>query len=308
MSKLNLSPYSRISRDRLVTSFVAAIGTAIILSSFQQLPQVLAALAQDVNARVTAHDADQDKDGLTEQEEYFYGTDIRKIDTDGDGYADGHEIQQGYNPRGTGIMPAQGSTGARSAEWADKDQDGLSDNFEARLGLAVDDPDTDHDGHTDGAEIHRGFDPTGKGMLAVTLLVPRIGIQAPLIWSESEQEKDIERDLQHGVIHYPGTAIPGQEGNTFITGHSSDFVWQKGAYKDVFKNLPDLAPGDEVVFFISFANGRRQEIAYRLTEKLIVYPDDPRLFAPSPIPVITLVTCYPIGSNVQRIAWRGVMQ
>lgn len=70
---------------------------------------------------------DSDQDGLTDEEEVFYGTDIDLADTDGDelsdrdelkvwqtdplnadsdadGYADGHEIKNGYNPKGAGLL------------------------------------------------------------------------------------------------------------------------------------------------------------------------------------------------------------
>ncbi len=41
---------------------------------------------------------DRDQDGLTEDEEEFYGTDDRNPDTDGDGFTDKEEIDGGYNP------------------------------------------------------------------------------------------------------------------------------------------------------------------------------------------------------------------
>jgi sortase (surface protein transpeptidase) len=33
------------------------------------------------------------------------------------------------------------------------------------------------------------------------------------------------KELQNGVIRYPGSAKPGDEGNSFIFGHSSNFPW-----------------------------------------------------------------------------------
>jgi len=41
---------------------------------------------------------DSDNDGLSNSEEEQYGTDINNPDTDGDGYNDGEEVKNGYNP------------------------------------------------------------------------------------------------------------------------------------------------------------------------------------------------------------------
>lgn len=43
---------------------------------------------------------DQDKDGLTDEEEKIYNTDAEKPDTDADGYVDGLEVINLYNPIG----------------------------------------------------------------------------------------------------------------------------------------------------------------------------------------------------------------
>ncbi len=47
---------------------------------------------------------DTDGDGLLDFEEDLYGTDVDKVDTDGDGYSDAEEIENGYNPLGSGLL------------------------------------------------------------------------------------------------------------------------------------------------------------------------------------------------------------
>ena len=50
-------------------------------------------------------DPDSDQDGLTDREEAkVYGTDPLKADTDGDGYPDGQEVKNGFNPKGPGKL------------------------------------------------------------------------------------------------------------------------------------------------------------------------------------------------------------
>jgi hypothetical protein len=45
---------------------------------------------------------DSDRDGLTDVEENLYETEIRRPDTDADGFVDGQEIINGYNPKAAG--------------------------------------------------------------------------------------------------------------------------------------------------------------------------------------------------------------
>ena len=47
---------------------------------------------------------DTDKDGLNDDDEKKYGTNINKKDTDGDGYSDFEEVRNGYNPLGKGKL------------------------------------------------------------------------------------------------------------------------------------------------------------------------------------------------------------
>jgi hypothetical protein len=47
---------------------------------------------------------DTDADGLDDQEEVQYGTDLYSVDTDHDGYGDFDELKSGYNPAGQGRL------------------------------------------------------------------------------------------------------------------------------------------------------------------------------------------------------------
>jgi flagellar basal body-associated protein FliL len=51
-----------------------------------------------------ANTIDEDKDGLSGDQEIEYGTDPSNADTDGDGYTDGDEVKAGYNPIGDGKL------------------------------------------------------------------------------------------------------------------------------------------------------------------------------------------------------------
>ena len=47
---------------------------------------------------------DSDNDGLFDEEESVYGTNVNNSDTDGDGYKDGEEVDGGFNPTGPGKL------------------------------------------------------------------------------------------------------------------------------------------------------------------------------------------------------------
>ncbi len=86
---------------------------------------------------------DRDGDGLDDAvERDEYDTDPTDADTDGDGLADGREVELGTDPTA-----------------ADSDDDGLSDAREVELGTDPTAADTDDDGLTDGDEVATGTDP-----------------------------------------------------------------------------------------------------------------------------------------------------
>lgn len=137
------------------------------------------------------------------------------------------------------------------------------------------------------------------------LIVPRLGINVPIAIPPQEAliaenwaqlEKDIQDALEEGVVHYPGTARPGQAGNFFITGHSSYYPWAPGKYKTIFARLPQLTVGDE---YWVYYNGDRHR--YIIQEKKEVRPSDVSILdQPLDRRIGTLMTCTPVGTTLKR--------
>ncbi len=123
-------------------------------------------------------DLDWDEDGLTNKDEYRYGTNPKNSDTDNDGIIDGEEINKGWDPIDP-IDPGQTSTtdgdnDGMNDQWEidngfdptdpndanlDWDEDGLINKDEYNYGTNPKNSDTDNDGITDGEEINKGWDP-----------------------------------------------------------------------------------------------------------------------------------------------------
>lgn len=128
------------------------------------------------------------------------------------------------------------------------------------------------------------------------LKVPKINVNAPIVFSPTPDEETIQQYLQRGIVHYPGTAKPGEVGNTFLTGHSSNFWWVKGNYNYVFVNLDKLTVGDQAVIY---HNGNKY--VYTVNSKKIVTPDETSVLAQTDTPTLTLMTCTPPGTNWKRL-------
>jgi len=200
-----------------------------------------------------------------------------------------------------------GLSGASAKLNADADGDGLKNYLEYIHGTNPKNADSDGDGFSDKQEITNGYDPSAPGDArpAVELMIAKIGVTAPMIWSANENEKDQLSDLQNGVAHFPKTASPGQNGNVVISGHSSNYIWAKGGYNYIFKNLNNLMPGDIVDLKSVQQNGKIIIYHYKISEKFTTMPDDERIFNDTSGAALTLSTCWPIGSNARRLIVKG---
>lgn len=257
---------------------------------------------------------DQDGDGLTLIDEYTYNTDPRNPDTDGDGYFDGKEVRDGYSPSGDGLMDQNDNQvpdvweieklGAIvQNDEDDTDHDDLPLIDEYVYGTDPTRPDTDGDGYADGQEVNGGYDPDAPGetRIKMTLVINKISVETPVVLSKSTEESSIQKDLERGVVHYPGTPLPGQRGNSYIAGHSSNYAWAQGSYNYVFKNLNELVVGDVMTVTQRLNNGKEITNTFVVSLKEEVAPDDPRIFADTKTQELTLTTCWPLGTNVRRL-------
>jgi len=138
------------------------------------------------------------------------------------------------------------------------------------------------------------------------IIIPKIAKNIPILEVDpinlengkfSDFEADVQKMLKDGVVHYPGTAEPGQNGNVFITGHSSYYPWDNGKYKDVFAALHNLEEGDE--YFV-FDKGKKYK--YIITTRKVVPPSDVSVLDQDYTKkTSTLMTCTPVGTAKNRL-------
>ena len=113
--------------------------------------------------------------------------------------------------------------------------------------------------------------------------IAKIGLSKVIVQGTSTS------DLRLGPGHYPGTPLPGEQGNAAIAGHRT-------TYGAPFYNLDELAPGD--LIDITTVQGM---FTYRVTQTLVVSPNDTSVVDNTTTPELTLTTCNPRFSASQRL-------
>lgn len=151
------------------------------------------------------------------------------------------------------------------------------------------------------AEVPTAADqPAGEAprMAPDRLVIPSLGIDAPLVYGTAKSEVAFQLALRDGVVHYPGTARPGEPGNAYYFGHSSDYAWAKGDYKTVFATLTSIEVGARVI--VSDADGKAHD--YVVTGSRVISPKDMSVLdqGDGTEARLTLQTSYPLGTALKR--------
>jgi LPXTG-site transpeptidase (sortase) family protein len=103
--------------------------------------------------------------------------------------------------------------------------------------------------------------------------------------------------IDRGPAHWAGTSLPGGSGNVVLAGHRTTKTRP-------FYYLNKLKPGDAIVM----GDGTSFPAIYRVTETLIVDPQDVWITYDTGEPIVTLFACHPRGSARHRIVVRGALR
>ncbi len=143
---------------------------------------------------------------------------------------------------------------------------------------------------------------TGAVSDSPELIVPKINAELPVVYDvDTINEATVQNALQSGVVHYADTALPGQDGNGVIVGHSSNNILNPGRYKFAFVLLHDMEVGD--TFYLQ-KDGKRY--TYQVYKKEIVKPADVSVLGSADKPAtFSLITCDPPGTSTNRLVVVG---
>lgn len=132
------------------------------------------------------------------------------------------------------------------------------------------------------------------------LIIPKINVDVPVVYNTTPDQPSQLKAMEGGVAWFgiPGAnSRPGQIGNTVLSGHSSNDLFDPGGYKFIFARLDQLVPGD--VFYLNYMGTR---YTYSITGKEVVRPTDVKaLIYDTDKPVVTLITCVPVGTSRDRL-------
>ncbi len=128
------------------------------------------------------------------------------------------------------------------------------------------------------------------------LYYPRLDIKAPVTWEVPQSQ--VAKVMPDSLIHLDGTAQPEQNGDVLISGHSSYYYWNQGAYKNIFAPLVNTKENDDIVI-------RKNDVVY-FYRVLKIY----EIGAKEGLKVniggtnpkkLELMTCVPVGTSLRRL-------
>ena len=123
-----------------------------------------------------------------------------------------------------------------------------------------------------------------------TLSIPKFNIKDAVVEINGE-------DLKKSLIHYPGTALPGETGAPVIFGHSIlPQFFSPTNYMAIFSLIPTLEMGDEIIVKFDGIT-----YTYQVIDKVEVKPDDISVLEqPYDNEYLRLITCTPPGTYLRR--------
>ncbi len=128
------------------------------------------------------------------------------------------------------------------------------------------------------------------------IIVPKLGINSPIMLPTSANIDILNSELLKGVVHYPGSALPGENGNVFLFGHSTGLKVVHNKNFEVFNRIQELSAGD----IVRVQYGER-EFWYRVTSVSVKKAEEALVdLRPDQGRKLTLSTCNVFGAKEDR--------
>lgn len=137
------------------------------------------------------------------------------------------------------------------------------------------------------------------------IVIDKLKLQAPIVRGVSVgDQQQYDAALTTGVALAEGSApLEAKSGNSFLFGHSSRFGLTSSPYDTVFALLPKLQNGD-IVKLVSAG----QTAQYTVTLSKNIAATDVQYLNNTEDRELTLLTCWPAGTNWRRWVVRATKQ
>ena len=132
-----------------------------------------------------------------------------------------------------------------------------------------------------------------------TLEIPKLSLSTDIVFSTNTNKDSLAKELDLGVVYYPGSVYPGQIGQIVILGHSAPPGWPKVRHDWVFTDLDKLEPGDQILIDL---NNKQYTYIVRKTTIIKKGADVSQEGFDANSNILTLISCWPPGKDYQRIA------
>jgi LPXTG-site transpeptidase (sortase) family protein len=129
---------------------------------------------------------------------------------------------------------------------------------------------------------------------AIEMLIPRIGVHAPVVQTPPINGEWVVADWAVG--HLTTTPNPGAAGNAAYSAHDDI----KG---EIFKRVGELKPGDSIVL-----RTRHAVYTYVVTNQVTVDPSNTSVLAPTQRSTVTLISCTPYWVDTERLIVQGTLK
>lgn len=133
------------------------------------------------------------------------------------------------------------------------------------------------------------------------LTVPALKINRAVVTTNVNSDKQAAYlpILNKSIAHYKDTSLPGEDGNSFLYGHSVlPKFFNKNDYLTIFSTLHQLQIGDLII-----VNYGVDQFQYQVYAKNIVEPAEIEVVNTSKVgeKTLTLMTCSPPGTTLKRL-------
>lgn len=128
------------------------------------------------------------------------------------------------------------------------------------------------------------------------LSISSVSIDSPIVTAESTDLKVLDEALKRGVVHYPKSAMLGEEGNVLLFGHSSRLNNIRNVAYKALTGIEGVEIGDIITV-------RSEDYIYKYKVKgvKLVYSGDELISLKTDGKILTISTCNTLGAKEERI-------